>query len=386
MKRYIAIILILAWLLPLYACSNEGALEKNRPQHAVASVSAVGDIFLTDAMLADAKAVSGYDFTALFENVVVPLSKADVTIGNFEGNLIGKDYGMQNGSYPDEFAQALYQTGFDILQTANSYTIFNGLAGLESTKSVIQNSGMQALGTYTSTDDREENQVIVKDVNGIRIAFIAFTKGLGNLAMPEDTDCGVNLLYEDYTSDYSKVNSSAIEDVLEQAKAKEADVIIAALHWGSENQEEISQTQKEITDLMLQNGVDVILGSHSHLVSEIEQRKVQLPDGSEKECVIAYSLGDFCVVDSGECNTSVILDLEFTRNGNQTKISKVESIPISATDCGEEANDRFRLMLTETEIALYEQNYYNCVTTEIYEVLVSELESIRKKLGIEATE
>ena len=381
MKRFIALFLSLLWVVLLFGCSEEDSTLEERANHAVATVNAVGDIFLTDAMIADARQADGsYDFSHQFENVIVALSQADLTIGNLEGNFIGSEFGRENGSYPNEFAQELYHIGFDLLQTANSYTIYNGLSGLESTKAVIEDNGMHALGAYTSAEDRKNNQVVIKDVNGVRIAFVALTKGLGNLAMPSDTQCSVDLLYEDYTSDYSKVNSKAITALLERAKEKKPDVIIAALHWGSENQEEISDTQKEIVDLMLQNGVDVVLGSHSHLVSEIETRKVTLEDGTQKDCVIAYGLGDFCAAEPEQCNTSIILNLEFTRDGETTTVSKASYTPVSSVDWGKEAQNRYCVMLTDTETELYESNYYERVSTQMYEAMRSDLEALRKKL------
>lgn len=384
MKRFIALFLSLLWLMPMLGCSEEESTLEERANHAVATVNAVGDIFLTDAMIADAKQADGsYDFSPQFENVIVELSKADLTVGNMEGNFIGSDFGRENGSYPNEFAQELHRIGFDLLQTANSYTIYNGLTGLESTKTVIEDNGMHALGAYTSAEDRKNHQVVIKDVSGIRFAFVAFTKGLGNLTMPADTECSVDLLYEDYTSDYSVVNHEAITALLEQAKEKKPDVIIAALHWGSENQAEISDTQREIADLMLENGVDVILGSHSHLVSQIEQRSVTRKDGSQKDCVIAYGLGDFCVAEPELCNTSIILNLEFTRDGENTTVSKVSYTPVSTVDRGEESADRYCVMVTQAEIELYEGNYYDRVSDSMYEAMLSDLEAIRKKLGLE---
>ena len=387
MKRYIAILLCALWMLPLFACAQDDAALENRANYATATVSAVGDIYLTDSMLADAKRPDGsYDFSTQFEDVAVALSQAGITLGNFEGNLIGGDFGAEHGSYPDELAEELYKIGFDFLQTANSYSIFNGLSGLESTKAVIERHGMQALGTYINAEDREKNQVAIRDVNGIRFAFVAFTKGVGNLTIPADTQCGVDLLYEDYTSDYSIINEDGIVGVLQKAKESKPDVIIAAVHWGSENHDEISQTQEEIADLMLRNGVDAIIGSHSHLVGKVERREVSFEDGTKKECVIAYDLGDFCAVEAGEQNTSVILNLEFTRNGNQTVISKVGYTPISAVDRGENHADRFGVMVTQTEIELYEGNYYDRVSAQIYEALLADLESIRKKIGLDTEE
>lgn len=394
MKRFFAIFLLLIFFLT--SCSA----QENKPTQSVgetdptqdvtsdgrATLAAVGDIFLTDDMLKDARQADGtYDFSAQFSDLTLSLSEADLTIGNFEGNFIGADYGNANGSYPDALASSLYDIGFDLLQTANSYSIFNGLSGLERTKSVIEEAGMAALGTYTGKKDKAANQVVVREVNGIRFAFIAFTKGLGGLTMPSSTDCSVDLLYRDYTSDYSEVDTAYLTQVVEAARAKNPDVIVAALHWGSENISEISSTQEEIASLLLKKGVDVILGSHSHLIGQIEQRTVKTDDGETKNCVIAYSLGDFCGVSEGEYNTSLYLNLEFTKGEDgHTEITDVTYVPICAYDRGKEFADRYCIVRSEAAVDLYENNYYDRISETAYENILSGMENLRKKLESEA--
>ena len=382
MKRCFAGFLLLIFSLSLFACSSHDDADSEHKNAGKATLSAVGDIFLTDSMLADARQPDGsYSFAKQFVDVIVPLSEADITIGNFEGNFTGMNYSAADGSYPDALASELYTIGFDLLQTANSYSIYNGLNGLERTKSVIESSGMKALGTYVDEKDKASNQVIIREANGIRFAFIAFTKGVGGLSIPQDTQCSVDLLYKDYTSDYSEVDTSYITGVIDAAHDADPDVIIAALHWGSENISEISETQEEITSLLLNNGVDVILGSHSHLVGEVEQRTVTMENGKKRDCVIAYSLGDFCAVDEGECNTSIILQLEFTRNeSDAVEITDISYTPVSAVDRGDAYADRYCVVSTEAAIQLYESNYYDHLPTAVYEVMVSDLERINKKL------
>lgn len=381
MKRIFAVFLLLIFFL--VSCSADVAeTTQTNIGSGRATLAAVGDIFLTDDMLKDAKQADGsYDFSAQFSALTLPLSEAELTIGNFEGNFIGSDYGNANGSYPDELADTLYSIGFDLLQTANSYTIFNGLNGLERTKTVIEEAGMSALGSYVSAKDKSANQVVIREVNGIRFAFIAFTKGLGGLAMPTDTDCSVDLLYRDYTSDYSEINTDYLTQVVEAARAKNPDIIVAALHWGSENIGEISATQEEIASLLLKKGVDVILGSHSHLLGQIEQRTVTTDGGETKNCVIAYSLGDFCAVSEGECNTSLYLRIEFLRGENgRTAIANVSYVPISALDRGENHLNRYCILSSQTAIDLYESNYYDRISETAYGIIVSDVEALKKKL------
>ena len=110
MKRYIAILMSLIWILPLFGCVNDEQKRDKRPHYAVATVNAVGDIYLTDAMMADAKRAEGYDFSSQFEDVILPISYADLTIGNFEGNFIGRDFSLENG----------FKVLYELLQTTHT--------------------------------------------------------------------------------------------------------------------------------------------------------------------------------------------------------------------------------------------------------------------------
>ena len=376
-RRLCAALLLFTLPLCLLACSTE---EVPRPKEGVgvATLSAVGDIYLTHEMLLDAKIPNGYDFSPLFSNIVTSITPADIAIGNFEGTFAA----APEGSYPDELAAALASTGFDILQTANSYSVFNGLSGLERTKAVIQENGMHSIGTYTSQTEQERAQVLIRDVNGIRFAFVAFTKGFQGMGLPSGAEHSVDLLYSDYTTDYEDINREEILAVLEKASDLQPDFIIASVHWGSENVSGVSESQERIADLLLNNGVDVILGSHSHRLGEIETRQVADDSGESRTCIIAYSLGDFCVTESGDSNTSVILNLEFMRDhaSGKKEISNVSYTAVSTVDNEDLYDTQFAVVATDDAIRLYEGNYYLHIGDDAYKQIVKDRESIEKTL------
>lgn len=379
MKRLFCGLLCLLFLL-FSACAATDDTPTSPEDLTSVHLRAVGDIFLTDAMLSDARQSDGsYDFTAQFAGVIPTTGVADITVGNFEGNFTASAYSQENGSYPDALADTLAAAGFDILQTANSFSIHNGISGMLRTRSVISEHGMQSLGTYESTSDREKNQVRIFEVNGIRIAFVAFTKGLGGLGLPESNSSCVNLLYSDYTSNYEDIDTDGIVSVLDAAKKQNPDLIVAALHWGSENISEISSSQKSIANLLIRNGVDVILGSHSHRVAEVERRTVTMADDSEKEVVIAYGLGDFCAADEGDCSVSLLLDVELCKNRKTGKafIGEITHRAIATVDRGEDASPRFTVFDADDAVALYESNYYDRVSESIYERLLTKRETLR---------
>lgn len=341
----------------------------------IVNLSAVGDLSLTDEMLADARKSDGsYDFSALFQGIAAELSGSDVIFGNFEGNFAGEPYGAQFGSYPESFAGALRAVGFSVIQTANSYSVYNGMNGLESTLRVLRGAGMQTVGTYASEKEKSQQQAVLVEVNGIRIAFIALTKGMDGMSLPEGEEYRVDLLYSDYSTSYSKINYTALDKAVQSAKALHPDFIVAGLHWGSENNDAILPTQEKIANYLISAGVDVILGSHSHRVAKIGTRTVTR-DGREKTAVIAYGLGDFCRVEEDSVTLSAIVHIRLRkhRESGTTDIGLVSYTAAAAVDRGEGVLPRYRIVNAKSAVALYEGNYYDAVRKEVYDALVSAL-------------
>ena len=373
------VLLLLPVVLLFTACGSTEPTEPPPTGTSRTTLSAVGDIYLTKEMVSYSRGASGvYDFMPLFSQIVTQTAKSDLTIGNLEGTFAN----TAEGSYPDALAVALAQSGFDILQTANSYSVYQGLSGLTRTKDVIEEQGLHALGTSRSKEESTDQNVLIKDVNGIRFAFIAFTKGFSGMGLPAGAEYSVNLLYEDYATDYEKVDRDGIRSLVQTAQKANPDFIIASLHWGSENISGISSTQKEITSILLNAGVDVILGCHSHRLEKIEWRTVKAEDAPDRECVIAYGLGDFCSTTEGKSNTSVILDLEFTKNHDTGDhfISSVSYVPVSTVDNGLGASPRFAVVPTEDAIALYENNYYLRIGDDAYQAIVEDIVDLEETL------
>lgn len=303
----------------------------------VITLAAVGDIMVYDEQLEAARQPDGsYDFSGCFSAVSALTMGADFTVGNLELNFCGEPYsGRPDFRAPESLALALREKGFDLLQTANTYSIQNGISGLKSTINYLNTVGIDHVGTYAAEDDKQTNEgVLLKNINGIKIAFLGYTKGVNNRSLPEGSEYCVDLLYEDYDSEYKEVNTDAIVKSVKAAKALEPDLIVAMLHWGSEWDTTIVSTQDTITDLMFKNGVDVILGSHPHVVGPMKQVAVTTNSGEEKTCFVAYSLGNFLTSPDSQkydyAAESLILNLQITRNGKtgETSITGISYTPL----------------------------------------------------------
>ena len=316
-----------------------------------ATLAAVGDIMLYDTQLMDAQQEDlSYNFTDVFLGVSGYTMSADLTVGNLELNMTGSTpySGKPYWNAPETLATALQEIGFDIMLTANTYSITNGINGLANTAKFLNSAGIDHVGTHISDPDETPGAgATMREVNGVKIAFIGFTKGVDGRTLPANNEYAVDLLYTDYNGAYSKIDSSQILDRIDDAKSLDPDVIVALCHWGGEYELEISDTQKDITDLMLENGVDVILGSHSHVVGPMGYVDVETVDGEEKTCFVAYSLGNFVSdMDKDYTMESVILNLEFTKSGKtgETTVTAAEYTPLYILDSGEGADVRFQVL------------------------------------------
>ena len=379
LRRGAAALLTLCLALPLFGCSgSDTPTESKTPRSdtAVATLCAVGDIRITDELLQAARQGGSYDFSDILRGTTAVVGAADVAIGNLETTLSGEPY--NDGSAPDALATALRSTGFSLVQTANSYTIQNGLSGLERTKTILRSAGLTPVGTYESAEDRAQNRAVLVEANGIRIAVVAFTKGMNGMRLPSGAEYCTNLLYTDYDSNYSRIDTDGITDAIVAARALSPDIIVAALHWGSEDVSDISDTQEKIADLMFRRGVDVIVGSHSHRVGPVERRSITTDDGVQKDVVLAYGLGDYCAAQEGETNASLALTVEFTRTGESTVISDVRCTPLATADCGAGTAPRYQVLDAADAVRLYENNYYQRVSDELYEQLLAAKQQVEE--------
>jgi len=345
----------------------------------VIHIVAGGDLNVTDKTVASGTAVSGYDYTDVFLDVVPTLSGADLTVLNFEGSIYGAPYGSQNKSAPQQMLQALQQAGVDMLQAANSQTVVNGLSGLAATLQAIRSAGMEPLGAYaTAQEFKESGGYYIREIQGVRVAFVAFTKGMDGMGLPAGNEDCVNLLYKDYNSTYQKVDTEGITKILRAVEEKKPDITVALLHWGSEFNTKISSTQEKICKLMQDEGVDAIIGSHSHYVQTLD-----FDEATGK--LVAYSLGDFFGdADKTGTDYSVLLDLEITKSGatGETKITGFDYTPVYTVN-ETETGGRMRVLRIREAVAAYESNFIERVSEETYTAMKSALSKIESRMSQE---
>ena len=358
--------------------ATEPATRAQKSTKTTIHIKAAGDLNVTTTVINAGVAVGGYNYTRAFMDVASTLSDADLTVLNLEGNICGEPYGSDTTSAPRELLDGLRNAGVDLIQMANSCTINNGLIGLTSTLQTIRAAGLEPVGAFASESEFQQSKgYTITEAQGVKVAFVAFTKGLGGRGLPAGNDNLVNILYEDYASTYDKIDRTRITSVLKAVEAEKPDITIALLHWGSEYNDDISDTQKSIVNLMKKQGVDVIIGTHPHTVQAIEYDELA-------GTLVAYSLGDFFGDASrGGTNYSIILDLEITKDSSTgtSKVTNYSYTPIYTVSEAESADGYRRVVRIDKTVEAWEENYLDKVSQSAKESMVYALDRIEARIN-----
>lgn len=340
------------------------------------TLTALGDILCHNTQYWDAynSSTDEYDFSYVFDDIKSYTSAGDITIANLETSFAGKDVGYSNYptfNSPDSLATALKGIGIDIISTAGNHALDKGFSGLCRTIDVLDSNEIEHLGTYKS----EENQkkLLFKNIKGLNVAFINYTYGTNGIPVPDGKEFCINLIDKDL-----------IKNQIEQAKDENADIIIACMHWGTEYQTTPNDEQKELSDFLFKNGVDIIIGNHPHVLEPMEKRVVTLDDGTTKECFVIYALGNF-TADQRETITrnSIILNLTITSTDGKVSIDKASYIPIYMYNNTNASSKKFKVLDIEKTLSNYESGIDTSIGASTYELLKEQLIKIRDIVGDE---
>ena len=316
-----------------------------------------------------------YDFSYVYEDIKNYTLSSDITIGSLETTFAGKEKGYSNYptfNTPDSLATALKDIGVDVVSLAGNHALDYGYTGLCRTIDVFDNIGLSHLGTYKTAEDQEK--ILIKDVKGVKIAFINYTYGTNGIPLPSGKDFCVNLIDKDF-----------IKKQINQAKEQNVDMIVACMHWGTEYRTTANSEQKDLANFLFENGVDVILGNHPHVLEPMEKKTITLQDGTTKDVFVVYALGNFTADQRDEITRdSAILNLTITKNSNgKISIDKVNYIPIYMYKNTNVSTHKFKILDIEKTIKDYEEGKTTSINSTVYNNLKKQLEKIKSILGDE---
>ena len=353
----------------------EESIKKNTP--ITFTMTALGDSLCHNTQYWDAhnKATDEYDFSYVYEDIRDYTKYSDITIGSLETTFAGKERGYSNYptfNTPDSLATALKNIGVDIISLAGNHALDYGYTGLCRTIDVLDDAGISHLGTYKTAEDQEK--ILIKNVKGVKIAFINYTYGTNGIPIPSGKEYCVNL-----------IDKTLIKKQIEQAKEQKVDIIVACMHWGTEYRTSANSEQKELADFLFKNGVDVILGNHPHVLEPMGKRNITLEDGTEKEVFVVYALGNFTADQRDEITRdSAILNLTITKNlDGKITIDKADYVPIYMYKNPNASTHKFKILDIEKTINEYENGVNTAIGSNTYNNLKKQLEKIKSILGEE---
>ena len=178
---------------------------------------------------------------------------------------------------PPEFGDALVNTGFDVIASATNHALDKGTDSIEYTLNWWEENhpDIPVLGLYDSQEASEEIPII--SCKDLKLAMLDYTYSLNGLELPSGQEYMVDVFDEE----------KAREDI---RQAKElADVVIVVMHVGNEYEQDVDQETQEWTDIFLEEGVDIVIGSHPHVVRTMET----LTGEDGHKMLVYYSLGNF---------------------------------------------------------------------------------------------
>ena len=290
--------------LPL---ASEGAVnDPALPQEHTVRFSAVGDNLIHNGIYMQAEertGGNGYDFNYVYEQVKYFFEPYDVNWINQE-TLVSWDvppstYPMF--STPGELGVAAYDAGWRVFAMSNNHSYDKGATGISSTLRYWEEMPDDVVTTGFYRDDADDSGISLQEVNGITIAYVAFTESTNGIPTPESAEAHV--VYTDETDKMAH---------LIQRAAELADAVVVCVHWGTENSHEIRPDQREMAANFADWGADAVIGTHPHVVQGIEW-----VDGtaSGKRIPVAYSLGNFL---SAQSQANQMIGLCYTFDIKQT--------------------------------------------------------------------
>jgi len=293
-----------------------------------ARIRAVGDLITHQVQLDSAKQADGsYDFHPQYVRIAGALADADYTIANLETTVGRKDNraysGFPNFNTPESLLDALKDAGIDFLTLANNHILDRGFEGLQLTVDNVARWGFDYAGANRTPE--EKARTVVVDAGGVRVGMLCYTEMTNGMPKKKDKSparqYGVNYIGDaDFNEDVRRLREAG------------AEVIIALPHWGVEYKREPTERMQNNAKKLVAAGVDVVLGSHPHMVQPVTWIEAATDSGEVRRGLVAYSLGNFISNQSKRYTDSGIL-LDFTLQEREAGGFDVTDVKVMPTYC-----------------------------------------------------
>lgn len=260
---------------------TEIVLDSTEEEPPTLQVVMIGDMLMHDRIIETGKKEDGsYNFDHLFRNVKEFITEADIAIVNQETILGGPSYGYTgypSFNSPYELGDSLVDAGFNVILHATNHTLDKGKKAVVNCMDYWEMNHPEVAYLGINRSQEAQDKVYVYEQDGFRIAILNYTYGMNGIKIPSDMPYIVNMMDEE------KIRADI-------RKAEEiADFTIVCPHWGTEYKLEAVDSQKKWAQIFLEEGVDLVLGAHPHVIEPIEW----LTDEAGNKMLVYYSLGNF---------------------------------------------------------------------------------------------
>ena len=301
----------LTTLLLYCAVSAELAAQySNIPMHKIDLVFA-GDAMQHETQLRMAKGENGkYSYSSYYRHISPEIKNADIAVINLETPIDTKGFsGYPSFCAPDSFLYAISDAGFNVMLLANNHIFDRGKSGALHTIGLIDSIGKSYCGVYRNMEERDSLHPLIIEKGNVKVALLNYTYGTNGRTAPPPMV--VNL-----------IDKEVMASDIEKARELKADVIIACMHWGDEYLNTPPKRIKEMTNWLLAQGVDHIIGHHPHVIQPIEIKRDTI---SPKKHAVAYSLGNIVSnMRKRHTDGGILLRMRLRRILNYTRLSSLQ--------------------------------------------------------------
>lgn len=328
--------------------TNENETPKE-PEEYTLKIAAGGDLLIHDTVFKSVQASDGtYNFDPIFEDIKYIFEEADLSLINLEvpvaGNIF-KPSNYPNFNSPVELLDGVKNMGIDVVSTANNHALDKGIKGLNETIKNAESKGLEVVGTYL--DDNTKPLIIER--NNIKVGIAAYTYGTNGIAIPKDAPYCINIIDKD-----------KMKEDIDYMDKQGVDFKIFCMHFGQEYQTTQNKTQEDLADFLVQNGVDIVFGSHPHVPQPYEIKTVTEENGTERQAFVIYSLGNFVSHQSDYyTKLGAVASVTVSKKGNEKKLVEHKVTPIYTYI--KTLNGKKNFKVVPLEKAIYE--YDSGVTT-----------------------
>lgn len=289
------------------------------------SLIMAGDNLINDKLYNAAKKDDGsYDFKSMYSYIKDIVKNYDLAYYNQETILGGSEIGVS--SYPAfnspyEVGDATIDTGFNLVSLATNHTLDRGEKAIINSLNYWNNkSNVLTSGSYLSNNDR--NKVNIKEVNNITYTMLNYTYGTNGIKVPEGKEYLVNIWpctgnNPDNDTKYQEYKEVVKKDIL-RVRDK-VDLLIVAMHFGVEYTHVPTNYQIDMAEFLSSLGVDIIIGTHPHVI---------MPITYINNTLVIYSLGNFLSAQdtNNDYNTTVGLlsSIKITKNIDKDNNSSIK--------------------------------------------------------------